>query len=88
MPQSRRSLEELEMRGDFIRRHIGPGEEQIAEMLSALGLESLDALIDKAVPPAIISDDALDLAPAKSERATVTYLSSHRAWPTTPSKCR
>ena len=74
MPQSRRSLEELEMRGDFIRRHIGPGEEQIAEMLSALGLESLDALIDKAVPPAIISDDALDLAPAKSERATVTYM--------------
>ena len=74
MPQSRRSLEELEMRGDFIRRHIGPGEEQITEMLSALGLESLDALIDKAVPPAIISDDALDLAPAKSERATVTYM--------------
>ncbi|MDH3671485.1 MAG: aminomethyl-transferring glycine dehydrogenase [Gammaproteobacteria bacterium] len=74
MSQSRRSLEELEMRGDFIRRHIGPGEEQIAEMLSTLGLESLDALIDKAVPPAIISDDAFDLAPAKSERATVTYM--------------
>jgi len=74
MPQSRRSLEELEMRGDFIRRHIGPGEEQIAEMLSALGLDSLDALIDKAVPPAIISDEPLDMAPAKSERATVTYM--------------
>ena len=74
MPQSRRSLEELEMRGDFIRRHIGPGEEQIAEMLSALGLDSLDALIDKAVPSAIISPDELDLPPAKSERATVTYM--------------
>lgn len=74
MPQSRRSLEELEMRGDFIRRHIGPGEEQVAEMLSALGLESLDVLIDKAVPPVIISDDPLDLPPAKSERATVTYM--------------
>ena len=64
MPQSRRSLEELEMRGDFIRRHIGPGEEQIAEMLSALGLDSLDALIDKAVPSAIISPDELEIGRA------------------------
>jgi glycine dehydrogenase len=44
MPAEGRTLIELEMRSDFVRRHIGPGEEQIAEMLSALGLESLDEL--------------------------------------------
>ena len=53
MPDPRPTLEELEMRGDFIRRHIGPGEEQIAEMLHALGLESLGQLIEKAVPDSI-----------------------------------
>ncbi|MFQ6017666.1 MAG: aminomethyl-transferring glycine dehydrogenase, partial [Kiloniellaceae bacterium] len=74
MSKARRSLEELEMPGDFVRRHIGPGDRQIAEMLETLGLESLDALIEKTVPPAIMSDEPLNLAPAKSERATLSYL--------------
>ena len=30
----------------FARRHIGPGEGEIAEMLDALGYGSLDDLID------------------------------------------
>ena len=74
MSEIRPSLEELEMRGDFVRRHIGPGDEQIAEMLGRLGCKSLGDLIDKAVPDAIISNTPLDLPPAKSERETVTYL--------------
>ena len=74
MSESRRSLEELKMRGDFVRRHIGPGEAQIAEMLSDLGLSSLDELIDKTVPEAIRSERPLDLEPAKSERMTLSYL--------------
>ena len=59
MPEARRSLDELKMRGDFIRRHIGPGEEQIAEMLRLMGLDSLDALVDKTVPEAIRSREPL-----------------------------
>ena len=74
MPQSRRSLEELEMHGDFVRRHIGPGEEQLAEMLAALGLDSLDALVDAAVPAAIVSEQALNMAPPMSERRTISYM--------------
>ncbi len=74
MAEKRQSLDELKMRGDFVRRHIGPGEEQIAEMLAALQLESLDALIDKAVPKSIVSEAPLDLEPAKSERMTLSYL--------------
>ncbi len=69
-----RTLTELEMRSDFVRRHIGPGEEQIAEMLSALGLESLDQLITSAVPGSIIDEEPLDLPPIKSERATLSHL--------------
>ncbi len=38
---------------EFVRRHIGPGETAVAAMLKALGLDSLDALIDKAMPAVI-----------------------------------
>ena len=74
MPEARRSLDELKMRGDFIRRHIGPGEEQIAEMLRLMGLDSLDALVDKTVPEAIRSREPLALEPPMSERMTLSYL--------------
>jgi len=74
MSDPRATLEELEMRGDFIRRHIGPGEEQIGEMLGELNLKSLDDLVSKAVPESIISDTPMSLEPAMSERETVTYL--------------
>ena len=36
----------------FPRRHIGPGEDEISEMLDLLGYESLGAFIDAAVPAA------------------------------------
>ena len=68
----RRSLEDLEMRGDFVRRHIGPGKDDIEEMLALLGLDSLDGLIEQAVPPAIRSDHPFDLPAPMSERETVT----------------
>ena len=68
MSKARPTLTDLKMRGDFIRRHIGPGEPQIAEMLNDLGLKSLDDLIDKAVPEIIRSDDEpLDLPPLLTE---------------------
>ena len=74
MSDTRATLEELEMPADFVRRHIGPGEEQINEMLAGLSLKSLDDLVSKAVPESIISDTPLALEPAMSERETVTYL--------------
>ena len=69
---NRRSLEDLELRGDFVRRHIGPGERQIEEMLSVLGLDSLDEMIDRTVPAEIRSDRPFDLPPPMSERQFVT----------------
>ncbi|MFQ5468252.1 MAG: glycine dehydrogenase, partial [Kiloniellaceae bacterium] len=74
MAQSRPSLSDLEMRDDFVRRHIGPGEAQIQEMLRALGLSSLDELVDKTVPSAIVSERPLDLDEPMSERGALSYL--------------
>jgi glycine dehydrogenase len=57
----------------FRERHIGPDEQQITEMLKKLGVSSLDALMDDAVPGRIRSS-GLDLPPAATERATAAEL--------------
>ena len=69
----RKSLTELEMGGDFIRRHIGPNREQIRQMLEYLDLSSLDELIDKAVPQSIVSTEPLSLKSNFSETAVLNY---------------
>nr|XP_008527904.1 PREDICTED: glycine dehydrogenase (decarboxylating), mitochondrial-like [Equus przewalskii] len=38
---------------DFARRHVGPGDKDQREMLQALGLASVDDLIEKTVPASI-----------------------------------
>ena len=69
---ARPSLETLEMRQDFLRRHLGPGDSQIQEMLAELGLESLDQLIERVVPSDIISAEPMQLDPPISERETIS----------------
>lgn len=78
METTQQSLEELEMRGDFIRRHIGPDRHQIAEMVDYLGLNSLEEIIDRAVPDSIISKQPLALNETVSERAVITHLRKMR----------
>src|SRR5215813_5497528 len=45
----------------FVRRHIGPAEADVREMLALLGLQSLQALSDAIVPRDIQLSRALDL---------------------------
>ena len=45
------------------RRHIGPSPAEMAEMLKAVGCQSLDALIDETVPPSIRQAQPLPWAP-------------------------
>jgi glycine dehydrogenase len=52
---------------DFVERHIGPRDGDVAAMLEALGLDSLEQLLDEVVPPRIRMRGALDLPPALSE---------------------
>lgn len=45
----------------FVHRHIGPRPHEVAKMLQTLGLPSLEALVDAAVPSAIRAERPLDL---------------------------
>ncbi len=53
----------------FVRRHIGPSAEDRAEMLKALGVASLDALVEETVPASIRLGRTLDLGPGMTEAA-------------------
>jgi len=74
MAEKRETLVQLEMREDFVRRHIGPGEAQTAAMLETLGLGSLDELVESAVPESIMTDRPLNLKASMSERDALSYL--------------
>ncbi len=58
----------------FSKRHIGSGTDQILEMLGALGLNSLEDLIQAVVPPDIQVTNPLTLPPATSENEVLTEL--------------
>src|SRR5437867_1648525 len=58
----------------FARRHIGPSEAEVAQMLGEVGFENLDSLIDAAVPKNIRLDRQLKLPEAKSEAEALAEL--------------
>ncbi|MGV3773224.1 MAG: aminomethyl-transferring glycine dehydrogenase, partial [Verrucomicrobiales bacterium] len=60
----------------FIDRHIGPEEAEINEMLHALGLNSLQALVDKTIPAQIQTKRPLNLPNAGTEFETLARLKS------------
>jgi glycine dehydrogenase len=67
-PAGRAAL--LDPPADFVHRHVGPGEREIAEMLKSLGVASLEALVGETVPGAIRLGRPLDLpAPLSEEQA-------------------
>ncbi|MEM9967498.1 MAG: aminomethyl-transferring glycine dehydrogenase [Pseudomonadota bacterium] len=56
------------------RRHIGPSPTEMEEMLGVLGVETLDALIDQAVPRQIRQKKPLDFGKAKSESELLHHM--------------
>lgn len=52
---------------EFSRRHIGPDESQLSEMLKTIGVASLDELVDRTVPAGIRMKEPLNLPAAMSE---------------------
>ncbi|MCG6884504.1 MAG: glycine dehydrogenase (aminomethyl-transferring), partial [Silicimonas sp.] len=50
------------------RRHIGPSPKEMEQMLSALGVASLDELIDQTVPASIRQAEPLSFEKPRSER--------------------
>jgi glycine cleavage system pyridoxal-binding protein P len=60
--------------GSFQSRHIGPSASEGDQMLAAIGVSSMDELIEQTIPPGIRFADTLDLPPTS-------------AWATTTAPC-
>lgn len=58
----------------FSGRHIGPDEADVESMLAAVGVESIDALINAAVPASIRTDEPLDVAGPLTESEALATL--------------
>ncbi len=74
MTESKFALHELEMRGNFIRRHIGANQQQTSEMLKLLGLNDLEQIIEQAIPENILDHEPLKLTESISESAVIKHL--------------
>ena len=68
------SLAALEQSGDFISRHNGPDESEVADMLETVDAESLDELMRQTVPEKILLDEPLALSDACTEQESLKYL--------------
>jgi glycine dehydrogenase len=60
--------------GEFVARHIGPDDAEVARMLEAVGHDSLESLMSAAVPGGIRTPAGLDLPDALDEEATARAL--------------
>src|SRR5439155_2295642 len=58
----------------FARRHIGPSEDEVGGMLREVGFESLNTLVEAAVPKNIRLDRELSLPEPKSEMEALAEL--------------
>ena len=52
------TLKELEHHDEFIARHIGPDDGDIAAMLKVVGANSLDDMIGKIAPASILQKES------------------------------
>ncbi|TFH46325.1 MAG: glycine dehydrogenase (aminomethyl-transferring), partial [Lysobacterales bacterium] len=74
MPGQYGSLDELETHDEFIARHIGPDDTQIAEMLRELRVDSMQTLVDETVPQSIVSPTPIGLSRGLGEQQTLERL--------------
>ncbi|MEP1871016.1 MAG: glycine dehydrogenase, partial [Paraglaciecola sp.] len=68
------SLSQLEQTQDFVRRHIGPSDTEMAAMLSDIGATSLDDLMQQTVPEGIRLAESLKVGEAETEANALAYL--------------
>lgn len=67
----------LKNRTDFFEhRHLGPSDLEVNEMLSQIGVSSLDELIDQTLPSSIRRKEALELPPVETESEFLENLRS------------
>lgn len=59
---------------NFSRRHIGPNEAETAEMLSKIGVSSINELVDKTIPAHIRLNRELTITKAMSEQEYLNHI--------------
>jgi glycine dehydrogenase len=69
----------LDPPADFVQRHVGPSEAEVASMLKALGVASLDALVGETVPAGIRLSRPLSLPLPLSEEEALAELGQKAA---------
>ena len=67
-------LAALEESTEFARRHIGPGPEDVTEMLRVVGAVSLEEMAGRTVPAAIAGADLSALPPPATEAEVIAEL--------------
>ncbi len=72
--RKRPSLKDLQPGANFIPRHIGPREDDIAEMLEVVGADDLDDMVERIIPADIRTERGFCLPPAVSERNCISDL--------------
>jgi glycine dehydrogenase len=58
----------------FADRHLGPRGREVRTMLDQLGIDTMDTLVDRAVPKAIRSQTPLNLPAARTEPEVLAHL--------------
>ena len=68
----------------FVRRHVGPSEDEQARMLQSIGCNTLDKLVSETIPRSIRLDDSIDLPDELSEHEYLRHLrevaSKNQVW--------
>lgn len=72
--ETREPLKNLEQGDEFLRRHIGPSSEEVQQMLTVVGVPSLDDLINEVVPADILFTKDLALPDAEREHEALARL--------------
>ncbi len=62
------------IKNNFIKRHNGPRESELKEMLEVIGADSLDQLMDQTLPKAIRLDKELDTGEGMSEQEYLVHI--------------
>jgi len=67
-------MKKLSVYDQFVDRHIGPTEAGTQEMLNAIGLDSMEELIDQTLPDSIRLNRELDLPEAMTEHEFLRHI--------------
>ena len=59
---------------NFSRRHIGPNESESAEMLSKIGVSSINELVDQTIPAHIRLNRELTISEAMTEQEYLNHV--------------